>query len=89
MTYLQSLQSAFAAKGGWHGFAAFLSFMAVLVMPPWLVLEILDVPAFTTVRLLLPLLWALYLLVGSARVKLRLLDSSDAIKLAFWPAYTK
>lgn len=70
--------------GGFIGLLGFLSVIVVLIAPPWAVLELLDVPPFTAIRLLVPGVWVAYLIPGSRMLPVRL-RPLNALQLAVWP----
>lgn len=70
--------------GGFIGLLGLLSIFAVLILPPFAVLEILDIQKFTAMRLVPPLIWVVYLLLGSRMLSERL-HPRDALRLLVWP----
>lgn len=70
--------------GGFIGLLGLISVITVLIVPPWVALEILDIPPFALMHLVVPGLWVAYLLPGSREVPERL-HPFDALRLAAWP----
>jgi len=69
----------------WLSAGRFLMFVMLVVIPPWLVLEIADVPAFTLLRLLIPTGWIVYLVAGTLMVDLKEASTRELLRLAAWP----
>lgn len=70
--------------GGFVGLLGLLSAFVVLVAPPWAVMQIVEVPPFTAMRLIIPAIWVAYLIPGSRMLPERL-RPIDALRLVVWP----
>ena len=72
-------------KSVWRGVLGFLACVALLLAPPWAVLEALEVPPYTLVSLVVPLAWILYLLVGVALVDDCKMYMRYLARVTIWP----
>ena len=70
--------------GGFIGFIGLLTTFAVALIPPWIALDLLEVPAFTNTRLIAHALWFGYIVLGSRGMNGQIYPK-QALLLPFWP----